>query len=195
MYYAYYWAGHKGGVGGEDLPFTSHPAMAWAADGIYLIDGQNPVVAHFALDGTPIRRITLDLPDQPVTRADQLRYIQDLETRIAEAAGDEFDVLTATRETLTFPEKRSHWSGIQVDDAGFLWLEVPEWDQALDGYGVGRLYQVLSPDGEYLGTTRAPAAGRVLRGHLLGVRIDPRTGREDYIAWRLLPQAEGFVYP
>ncbi len=128
------------------------------SDHYLLIDGQNPVVAHFALDGAPIRRITLDLQDQPVTRADQLRYIQ-------------------------------------VDDTGHIWLEVPEWKRALDGRGTGRLYHVLSPGGEFLGTTRAPAPGRIMREHLLGIRVDPRTGREDYIVWRLVPQAKGFVYP
>jgi hypothetical protein len=195
MYYAYHWAGHKGGVGSEDLPYTSYPAMAWAPDGIYLIDGQNPVIGHFTRDGAPVRRISLDLPDSEVTSPDRLRHIQDLEARMAEAAGDEFDVLAATRATLTFPEVKSHWRGIQVDDTGHIWLEVPEWDQALDGRGHGCLYQVLSPEGEYLGTTRTPAPGRVMRGHLLGVRVDPETGREDYVAWRLIPQAEGFVYP
>ncbi len=195
MYYAYFWSGHKGGEGDQDLPFTGYPAMAWTPDGIYLIDGLNPVIGHFALDGTPLRRITLDLPEMPVTGTDRQRIILDLEARTADSAGDEYDLLQAIRETLTFPDKKSHWCGIQVDDAGYLWLEVPDWDRALDGYGEGRLYQVVSPAGEFLGTTRAPAAGKIMRGHFLGIRIDPETGREDYIAWRLVPRAEGLQYP
>jgi hypothetical protein len=82
-----------------------------------------------------------------------------------------------------------------VDDRGYIWLEVPEWDEDLSGYGEGCLYQVVSPEGEYLGSTRAPTDGRIMNGHLLGILRDRATGREDYMVWRLNPRPEGFVYP
>jgi len=197
MYYTYAWAGHKGGEGASDLPFTAYPGMAWTSDGIYLVDGLNPVVIHCAVDGTLLRRITLELEEIPVTREDRAVVTRELEARIADSTGDEHDRLLGEREALSFPERKSRWSGIQVDDAGYMWLEVPPWVQDLEGLeeGQGPRYQLLSPEGEYLGITRAPAHGKVMRGHLLGVRVDPESGREDYVAWRMRTRAGGFVYP
>ncbi|MFC1529877.1 6-bladed beta-propeller [Gemmatimonadota bacterium] len=196
LYYDYYWAGHKGGVGGESLPFTSDPDMSWAGTrGVCLINGREPAVWCYHTDGTLLRKIILDLPVQMVTRADRLRYTADLEAQIAGAGGDVLDRLMAVRETLVFPRTRSNWRSISVDDRGYLWLEVPEWEVDIHGVGEGCLFQVLSPDGEFLGSARAPAAGRIMNGHLLGVVSDRETGREEYVAWRLDPRPEGFVYP
>jgi len=197
MYYAYDWAGHKGGVGGEDMPFTSYPSMAWAPPrGVFLIDGKTPVVWHFGTDGALLKKIGLDFPDRPVTADDRRRFTLDLMRRVEESAGDEHDVLQATLSTLTFPDRKSHWSSITVDDRGYVWLEVAVWPgDAGSSEGTGCTYQVLSPAGEFLGSTRAPAAGRILRGHLLAVLTDPETGREDHIVWRLVPMADGFNYP
>ena len=130
MYSAYDWVGHKGGVGGEDLPFTSYPAMAWAPDhGIFLIDGKTPVVWHFRPDGTLLKRISLDLEEVKVTPEDRRRFTRDLERRVEESAGDEHDVLLATLRTLTFPDARSRWNSIAVDDQGYVWLELAAWPE------------------------------------------------------------------
>lgn len=196
MFYAYYWSGHKGGVGGQDFPFSSNPSMAWAPDrGVYLITGRKPLIWLYSLDGTLLRKITLDLPEKRVTRKDRQRYTLDLESRIHESEGNEQDVLQAVRQTLTFLAKKSHWRGVTVDDQGYIWLEVPEWERDLEGLGPGCLYYLLSPEGEFLGSTRAPVAGKIMQGNLLGIISDPETGREDHIVWRLIPRAEGFVYP
>jgi hypothetical protein len=82
-----------------------------------------------------------------------------------------------------------------VDDRGYIWLEVPEWDEDFTGEGEGCLYHLLSPEGEFLGIIRAPAAGRIMKGHLLGVLKDSQTGADIYAAWRLVAQSEGFIYP
>jgi len=194
--YDYYWAGHKGGVGGASLPFTCDPDMSWAGTrGFYLINGKDPVIWHYRSDGTLLRKITLELPARRVTRLDRLRHIADLEEQISEAGGDVLDRLLAVRETLVFPRIRSRWRSISVDDHGFIWLEAPEWDADLRGYGEGCLYQVLSPEGEFLGSTRAPAAGRIMAGHLLGIISNGETGEEEHVAWRLDPRPEGFIYP
>ncbi|MFC1500205.1 6-bladed beta-propeller [Candidatus Zixiibacteriota bacterium] len=184
------------GGGGADIPFTSYPSMAFASGrGIYLTTGMDPVLFHHRHDGLLIRKITLDLPVRRVTRSDRLRYMADLEHQIADAEGDDLDLLMAMRETLIFRPAGSHWRAITIDDSGFIWLEVPEWDEALNGEGDGCLFQILSPEGEFLGSTRAPASGRIMNGYLLGVVRDRQTGREDYVAWRLNPRAAGFVYP
>jgi hypothetical protein len=197
MYYAYEWIGHKGGIGGADIPFTSYPAMAWAPDrGVYLINGKQPIVWHYQSAGTLLKRITLDLPDRRVTAQDRRRYTEDLQRRVEESEGDEHDALLATLRTLTFSDTKSHWSSIAVDDQGYIWLEVAVWPDRPDSQQEATtLFQLLSPEGEFLGWTRAPAAGRVMNGHLLAVVVDPETGREDHIVWRLIPAAAGFEYP
>jgi hypothetical protein len=196
MSYAYEWAGHKGGVGGADIPFTSNPAMAWTPDrGIFLINGKTPVVWHFGYDGTLVKEIRLDLTAQPVTAEDRRRFARDLERQVEESTGDEQNVLRATLRTLTFAETKSFWKSIMVDDQGYIWLEKASClDGAESPEETGTAFQILSPEGEFLGSTRAPATGRVMNGHLLAVVADPETGREDHMVWRLVPAVTGFDY-
>ena len=43
--------------------------------------------------------------------------------------------------------------------------------------------------------SRMPARGQIVRRNLLAFVTDPETDEEVPTVWRLVPQAEGFIYP
>ncbi len=195
-FYPYYWEGHKGGVGQNAMRFTCHPAMAWTPEGeIVLTDGLHPVLWLYRPDGTLVRMIELRFHRVTVSRRERRQELAEIDRKLETATGDERIILQSSRENITWPEQKSCWMSVAVDDGGYFWLRIPEWEADPEGAGPGWYCYVLSPEGEYLGTTRAPVVGRIMRGHLLGIVGDPATGRDDYTVWRLVPQAAGLSYP
>lgn len=187
-------AGGRGGMSRPDLPFTSRPVTRLLTDGsVILTTGIEPVLHWYCIDGSLQKRIVLGFPPRPVTAADRQAFIADLESRMASAEGVEREHLAQMRDAVPFPEYRTFCSYIFLDDKGYLWLEVYEeaYERAARG---GVLYHVLSPGGEYLGDTRAPAVGRVMRDRLLGQVTDPQSGQEEFLVWRLTSRIEDFRY-
>jgi len=194
--YPYYWEGHKGGVGYQAMRFTCSPGMAWTpSDEVVLTNGLQPVLWLYRPDGTLSRIIEVRFPRLPVTRREERVEIAGLERRLAEATGDERIILQSQRENITWPEQKSCWMSVAVDDAGYFWLRIPEWDADPEGRGPGWYCYLLSPQGEYLGRTRAPVEGQVMGGRLLGIRSDSETGRADYSVWRIRPRPAGLRWP
>jgi hypothetical protein len=138
--------------------------------------------------------IVLGFPSRSVTGPDRQAFIRDLELRMASTDEEERNYLTRMRADVQFPEFRTFCRLIFQDDKGYIWLEVHEEDFERAAQGGGALYHVLNSEGEYLGDTRAPAAGRVMRDMLLGAMTDQETGQEDFVVWRLEPRAERFRY-
>jgi len=194
--YPYYWEGHKGGVGHATMRFSCSPAMAWTPAGeIVLTNGLQPVLWLYRPDGTLVRTIEVRLPRVQVTRRDERAELAEIDRQLETAVGDERIILLSRRENITWPEQKSCWMSVAVDEAGFFRLRILEWDAGSDGAGPGWYCYVLSPEGEYLGTTRAPVVGRLMQGHMLGIVSDPDSGREDYTVWRIRPRPAGFTWP
>ncbi len=186
----------KGGKSRPDLPFVERPSTRILPDGsIMMTDGVEPVLWWYWPDGSVRKRIDPGLSKVRVTRQDTRRFIQDLDSQIADADENERVFLEWMKAAVVFPEYRTLWSHISIDDVGNIWIEGFELDFERRDKGGGYTFYILSPEGEYLGTTRAPAAGRIMMGHLLGEVYDPETGREDYRVWRLIPAYEDFNYP
>lgn len=55
-------------------------------------------------------------------------------------------------------------------------------------------FLVLSPEGEFLGTTTMPDAGSVSRGHLLTMAEDPETGEHLPTVYRIRAAVPGLGY-
>jgi len=160
-----------------------------------LSTGVEPVLWWYNLDGTLHRKVSLDLPKTSVTEEDKAANIARLDERIEETEGLRKESLISTRKNLIFPETKAYWSSVSVDDIEYIWLRIPESREEREQAGGGYAYHVLSPEGEYLGVTRSPAAGRIVRGHLLDIVTDPDTDEEVPTVWQLVPQPEGFKYP
>lgn len=95
---------------------------------------------------------------------------------------------------MQFPEQKAYWNDVQVDDHGYIWLEIPESDEEKEAAGGGVSFRLLSPEGEYLGNTRAPVTGTVMSGRLLGFRRDPETDERTPVVWRLISQYSQLNY-
>jgi hypothetical protein len=189
--------GHgKGGKSRPPVPFTDRPAGLQLDDGsVLLTDGVDPVVTWYELDGTVRRRIDLGIPRREVSREMRDRVYRDLDEQIAAADDNQKVYLGWMREAVVFPDYHTLWIHITVDDAGYIWLEGFEMDFERRDRGDGQTYYLLSPEGEYLGTTRAPGVGQIARSRFMGEMVDPGTGQVKYGVWRLIPLAEEFVYP
>ncbi len=191
------WEGMTRNNGGlEYLPFIREPSMTYAGDqGMASTVGTEPVVEIHAFDGTMRRRILIEsLPDGTVTSREEADYWADFDRRFAGLDTGEERYRESQRVRMVFPERRTLWSDILVDDRGHFWLQVFEepYEQVRRGGGV--LCDVLSPVGEYLGRTTLPAFGHVSGSHLVGSVVDPASGAETWTVWRLVPLPEGFVY-
>lgn len=186
----------KGGKSRPDVPFIARPFTKYLPDGsVLLTDGVEPVLWWHWLDGSIRKRIDLGISPRSVTRQDIDRFYHDLDEQFAAADENQRIYLGWLRNAVIFPEYRTLWNHIYVDDAGYIWLEGFEMDFERWDRGGGFTYYVLNPEGEYLGTTRAPAVGLVTRGHFMGELYDRETDREDYAVWSLAPRPEGFIYP
>ena len=139
-------------------------------------------------------KIDLGIPRRRISEQDIRGFHEDLDARLAAAEGLDREILTLERAAVPFPEHGSLWNHLSVDDRGHIWLEAHELEFERADRGGGCTYYVISPEGEFLGTTRAPAMGRVMGGHLMGESTDPATDAVTYSAWRLLPQPPGFAY-
>ncbi len=192
--YAYPWD-TRTGIGWTAVPFAVQPFGAYAPDGsIVLVQSTEPVVWWYQPDGTVMRKITMDIPVGPIDQRDLDAHFDELGRTLEEGNAREKMRLERMRQSVWAPEHRAYWSFVTIDDRGYVWLEVFELASERSEQGGGTLYHVLSPQGEFLGSTRSPAAGKVMRGHLLGTVTESETGRVDYTVWRMTSEPDGFNY-
>jgi len=189
--------GHgKGGKSRPPVPYTDRPFGLYVPDGsVLLTDGVNPVLMWYRLDGSIRKKIETGIPPRPVTPQERDRFFRDLDSQIRVADDNQQVYLGWLKDAVVFPQYRTLWNHISVDDAGYIWLEGFEMEFERHDRGGGHTYYLFSPEGEFLGSTRAPAAGRITRGFFLGEVTDPETDRVEFAVWRLIPRIEGFVYP
>jgi hypothetical protein len=187
----------KGGFGRPAVPYVARPQGRFVPDGsVLLTDGVQPVLWWYEMDGSVRRRIEVGTPPRTIGEEERDRFLRDLDQRrAASTSSSEIQNLTYQAEMAPFPEHGSLWCHIMLDDHGCIWLEGHQEPFEQQEQGGGVTYYLLSPQGEFLGTTRAPGAGRVMRSHLMGEVPDPDTDRVEHVVWRLVPAAEGFTYP
>jgi len=105
-------------------------------------------------------------------------------------------VLREERSNLKAKEYKAFWTSIEIDDASYLWLEVSEFDLQREESGGGRMYRILSSEGEFLGLTRRPTGrSRVCYGHLLAVEMDIELGAYKFVVYRIRSAVDGLKYP
>ncbi len=177
--------------------------------GWIITTGNDPSLGVHNVDGTIRLRIMLDLSRIQVTRedyercrslmnqlidhADSIGALQGGNTSQIEAWKN---VLRQERSNLRTKEFKAFWTSAEIDDAFYLWLEVPEFDLQREESGGGSMYRILSPEGEFLGLTRRPkGSSRVCYGHLLAEEMDIELGQYKHVVYRIRPAVEGLKYP
>ena len=180
------------------IPYSPEPTATYVPEtGVLLSTGAEPKLYWYGIDGSLIRRIILDLPSEKPSSEERSVYTDRLRQR-GEDDPSWREIIQAQLKNLVFPDNKSYWTEVTVDDVGYIWLKVPESPAVRETAG-GYLFRVLSPNGEYLGLTRLPPPvfriSWIIRGHLLAVVRDLETGEDIPTVWRLVPQVAGFRYP
>lgn len=175
--------------------------------GIWVSPGDSPRIDWYDLDGRPVARWEIDLPTVPVTDEDRA-LVQELLDEQVQAAVDPApgqeqqpaERLRLFADNALFADSKPLWGIPRPDSDGFLWLGSQPPARGSVGRALAeqddarRFFRVLSPSGEYLGDTRPPSAGTVVRGHLLSIATDPETEELYPVVYRIRPAVEGLEY-
>lgn len=177
------------------MPFTSWPSAQYVDHrGVLMSTGGEPALWWYDLDGNMTGKILLDLPARPVTQRERSAELDVLDKQIESTEGRSMESAQIRRRAIRFPENKAFWDEVIMDDKGFIWLRVPESSEETEARGGGSLYRILSPEGEYLGTTRAPDTGTIMNNRLLGIVRDLETGELIPTVWQILPQIRQIRY-
>jgi len=155
-----------------------------------------PEIEWYDLGGDLYKRLRFELNPEPVTSKEKgaiRRRMEESIERNQAPRSPGWD--SARRKALKFLEYKAFWDRVIIDDAGYLWLGIPEERDHLSSFS-GQLYRVISPDGEYLGNSRWPTInGNVTQGLFLGYVIDEETLGAIPTVFRIAPIVEGLIYP
>jgi hypothetical protein len=183
--------------GGGSLPFSGNPDVLYLSGSrILRSTGEQPRLEFFDLEGRPLSRIRFDLQPETVTDAERSEILASLKADADSAeAGREGALERAMYRAARFPETKAFWSGVEVDDAGYLWLRCAEAVFTREAEELDR-FMLLSPEGEWLGITGRPGfMGSVSTGHLLAWDVDRDTGALIPVVYRIRSAVTGFDYP
>lgn len=191
--------GFEGGGGAGTIRYSGQPvAQCMPNIGLYITSGAEPEIQIYDFGGDLRRVIRLDIEPEPVTSEERSMIIQSVDDRVnaARESGAGIEPREASRRALFIPKLKAFWEDMQVDIAGYIWLQVPEIYNAASE-SRGRRYRVLSPEGEYLGDTRWPEwmSGRVVRDLLLSKQLNEETGEAIPTVYRISSAIRGFNYP
>jgi hypothetical protein len=148
----------RGGQSRPPVPFVARPfARPMPDGGVLLTETVEPVLWWYHLDGSVRLKIDLGIPRRRIDEQDSQGFTTDLDNRLAAADGAERERLTLERAAVPYPRYGSLWNYLSVDDERYLWLEAHEEGFERTARGGGCTYYVISIEGEFMGTTRAPA--------------------------------------
>ncbi len=181
-----------------NMPYSPSPHVYYSPHyGFITGTGREPVLDLCSLDGI---RSQVRFDEEPVlvTAEDRRRTRASYDERIAEAEGARRAMLMVEKDVLEWPDHRPFWRSFEVDDQGFIWLEVYRTFREMQDEGMSPLFMVLSPEGEYLGRVRPPSYSGVKvfsNGYLMLIRYDAETGEQFPMVFRIRPAVRGLRYP
>jgi hypothetical protein len=158
------------------IPFSSMPAAAVRRNGAFITEGTLPEIKEYDVEGRLRRIIRIDEPLRRITDTDIQGYV--------EVTGKPMN------PDIPIPDMMPTFESLLVDDEGWLWAKVYEWDPTQPSAWV-----VFDPSGRARGSIETPAGLRVHQidsDFILGVwtdeldvehvrryRIDRRAGERD----------------
>jgi len=185
------------GSGGSRMAYSGSPEVHYVPGrGIIISTGVTPEIEWYDLEGDLSKRLRFELIPEPVT-SDEKGAIRQREQENFERnrARLPSGLASSRRDALKFHEHKAFWDRVTVDDAGYLWLGIPEEYDDVTRAG-GRLNRVISPDGEYLGNSRWPClSGDIFGGMFIGYVVVEDTDELLPTVFRIVPIVEGLDYP
>ena len=186
------------------MQYAGYPTIGFKPElGIYSSSGIDPMLRYYDLSGALSRVVRIDIDPEEITLEERNTYLAALRRELHEARNrpnpSAFNIarLEGMISDPPFQPFKGYWRDVDIDDADWIWLSLVEPPSEVQTEPWAPHYRVLSPEGEYLGDTRWPQLedGHVWNGRLLGIQEDPETGEKIPTIWRLIPVAEGFIYP
>jgi|GEM_PF-3213983 len=190
------------------LPFAPLPMARYVPGrGILLSTGLEPRLTWHDLDGDPIRQIRFEAEPAEVSASDRENFETGYQQYLAGLEPGQRMAAEGRKRYQLLPRTKTFWTWVHLDDAGYYWLRRNEEYLWKDG-NVSHTYWLLSPDGEFLGTTTAPpdfhtrelwqewvTPVAVSDGHFLTITTGAEEGDWTLTVYRMEPSVPGFVYP
>jgi len=188
---------YRTGIVAQEYYGPSSGALYHPDKGILTYTTAEPVFRWYGLNGNLSYVVRLEMDPEPVSQEDRRAVEQMLDKRLESATDDRSKALAkAWKKYVIFPDVKSYWYTVRIDDAGYYWLSYhPDYSKEGDER-YNRPYRVLSPEGEYLGDTKVPVRTfNICHGHVLAFLEDEETGMQIPIVYWMKPVAPGFSYP
>ena len=154
-------------VGQWVIPLTALPSSTITEGGAFITDGLNSEIREYDVEGRLRRIFRLDESGRPVTR-------KVIDSMIDLGTARTPRVPRRTRESvyaeMPIPDTMPVFQSLLVDEMGWLWAEVYEWDPARP-----KEWMVFDPEGRAHGVIQTPAGLQVEwigRESILGVWKD-----------------------
>jgi len=164
-------------------------------DSLWALDGEEPVLDVYSLDGRHRLQIRVDLLPEPVTADDQAAFEAPIKEELKTATGIGYEYQKAMLEHLVYPEYKAYWGEttggtIEIDDSGFIWARIPAFIGSREEMDEVIRYRIFSPEGQYLGITQIPERSRrgmtkLTHGCLVVVEKDPETDAKTVVVYRI----------
>jgi hypothetical protein len=199
-------------MGRAELHYGAWPHVSLLpGNEILATPGDRPMLEWYGLDGVLKRRARIELPFAPISEEDRAavedRYDRLIERNMEFGASESLrDQLLGMKESAQYAEHKGFWWLVEAEEPdGWIWLTIPVPHFGIYYRGVPhieqqQIFRVVSPEGEYIGTTEWPPevdrfATHVTRGHLLAMVADAGAGETIPTVYRITPAVEGFEYP
>ncbi len=177
------------------IPFSTDPT-AWDVPGrgILLCNGDRPELEWYDFRGNLQRIIRTGLEPHPITTGVKQAY----EQRVREARAERARARGREPEPLPdypYPDACAYFGWGFVDDAGWIWL-TDVWTDYQEPDKATTTFHVIDDEGRYIGTTEIPATRfTIVEGRLLATIEDSETGALVPTVFRIVPNADGLIYP
>lgn len=172
------WVGEKGAIrSNTPLYLAPSPTVRFTKNWHMLIStGRTPMIREYGPNGRLLKEIFLhgikaQIEDEEVQRLEEV-----YRERKSRSQGFMREIWEARIKGLRFPDKPAVWEDVFVDQWRFIWLRHP---RRITDTTIGQKFFILSPDGEFLGTTTAPVAGgQPSGGRYIGIVQNDTTGQQ-----------------
>lgn len=189
---------------GRQFPYGPKPTSTFNSQiGFVIGNGVDPILTVYDFNAEIQKEIRIIQEPERVDAEMKQQVTKAVEDKIQSSEGVSRLNWQEYLENLSFPTTIAFSADVEVEDSGFIWIKVPQFPTGIAEY-TDSTWRLISPEGEYLGTTVRPeddvrnpvgSWGRVFNGRLLIIHEDDETGEYLPTVYRIRPAVRGLKYP